>query len=89
MRIKSNGDPRKLGQRGYFVKSVRINGETWDKNWFNHEDVMVEGGMIEFDVGDEEVVWEGGEVPPSLGNIHDAHSSERFPQKKFHSKFAR
>lgn len=29
---------------------------------------MVHGGTIEFTVGDEPVIWESGEVPPSPGH---------------------
>lgn len=54
-----------LGQSGFFVQAVKINGEDWDKNWFNHEDVMVDGGTIEFFLGDEATEWETGDVPPS------------------------
>lgn len=54
LRIRSYGasDPAALGQSDYFVQSVKINGQAWTKNWFSHEDVMVEGGTIEFWVGD-------------------------------------
>lgn len=70
LRIRSNGNPMTLGQSGYRVKSVRVNGQAWDKNWLNHEDVMVSGGTIEFDVGDDaETVWEKGDVPPSPGHV--------------------
>ncbi|KAI9706203.1 MAG: hypothetical protein M1820_004964 [Bogoriella megaspora] len=52
-----------------FVKGVKINGQAWDRNWFEHADVMAEGGTIEFDLGTEQVVWETGEVPPSPGHV--------------------
>lgn len=67
LRITSNGDNISLGQSGYFVESVKINGEDWAKNWLNHEDIMVEGGTIEFTVGDTGEVWETGDLPPSPG----------------------
>ncbi|KAM0820208.1 putative Glycosyl hydrolase [Seiridium cardinale] len=68
LRITSNGNGATLGQSGFFVQSVKINGEEWTRNWFNHEDIMVEGGTIEFAVGDEPLVWETGDVPPSPGH---------------------
>ena len=34
-----------------------------------HGDIMVEGGTIEFVLGDEAKVWESGEVPPSPGHV--------------------
>lgn len=67
LRITSNGDNISLGQSGYFVESVKINGRAWDRNWFNHEDIMIEGGTIEFTVGNSEQAWETGDVPPSPG----------------------
>lgn len=67
LRITSNGDNISLGQSGYFVESVKINGEVWERNWFNHEDIMVEGGTIEFTVGTAGQVWETGDLPPSPG----------------------
>ena len=69
LRIRSNGDAATLGQAGFFVQSVKINGEVWDKNWFNHEDLMLHGGLIEFGVGNEQVIWETGELPPSPGHV--------------------
>lgn len=54
-----------LGQGGYFVQSVKVNGQEWNKNWISHEDVMVDGGTIEFFLGDEVTEWESGDLPPS------------------------
>lgn len=54
---------------GYYVQSVKINGQPWTKNWFEHEDVMVKGGHIEFDLGKQMKAWETGEVPPSPGHV--------------------
>ncbi|ORY64820.1 glycosyl hydrolase [Pseudomassariella vexata] len=68
LRITSNGDSRTLGQNGYYLKEVKINGKVWGKNWFEHEDVMVKGGSIEFTVGEEPVAWETEEGPPSPGH---------------------
>ncbi|KAL2838781.1 glycosyl hydrolase family 92-domain-containing protein [Aspergillus pseudodeflectus] len=53
---------------GIFVQSVWINGALWEKNWFEHEDVMVDGGVIEFELGGEMKMWEV-DVPPSLGHV--------------------
>lgn len=60
-----DGAGASLGQRGFYVQGVRINGREWTKNWFNHDDVMVDGGTIEFYLGDDETIWETGDVPPS------------------------
>lgn len=47
LRITATG----LGPDSFYVKSVKVNGKVWDKNWIEHKDIMVEGGIIEFDVG--------------------------------------
>lgn len=52
----------------YYVQSVTLNGQPWTKNWFVHEDIMVNGGTIEFFLGTNQTVWETGEVPPSPGH---------------------
>ncbi|KAL5089481.1 hypothetical protein Trisim1_005177 [Trichoderma cf. simile WF8] len=70
LRIISKGsDEAGLGQDGYYVQRVRINGKEWRKNWINHEDVMIHGGTIEFSVSSKPVVWETGKVPPSPGHV--------------------
>lgn len=53
---------------GYYVQSVKINGKHWPRNWFEHEDLMENGGTIEFDLGPEMKSWETGDVPPSPGH---------------------
>lgn len=53
----------------YFVQSIRVNGQAWGKNWLKHDDVMTEGGTIEFELGREMKMWESGEVPPSPGHL--------------------
>lgn len=69
LRITADG----LSKESYFVQSVKINGEPWDKNWIEHDDptqrLMVNGGTIEFVLGDEPLVWEKGDVPPSPGHM--------------------
>jgi len=65
LRITAQG----LGQDSYYVQSVKVNGVAWTKNWISHEDVMVEGGVIEFVLGSEERAWESGEVAPSPGRV--------------------
>ncbi|KAF9884044.1 hypothetical protein FE257_002329 [Aspergillus nanangensis] len=54
---------------GYYVQKVKINGQTWSKNWFEHEDIMTQGGTIEFELGSEMMAWETGSVPPSPGHV--------------------
>ncbi|OJJ48684.1 hypothetical protein ASPZODRAFT_158344 [Penicilliopsis zonata CBS 506.65] len=56
-------------EEGYYVQGVKINGQNWTKNWFEHNDVMAEGGTIEFTLGAEMTDWETGDVPPSPGHV--------------------
>lgn len=65
LRILAEG----LGDDSYYVQGVKVNGVQWDRNWFEHEDVMVEGGTIEFVLGSEPKAWESGEEPPSPGHV--------------------
>lgn len=53
----------------YYVQSVRVNGQPWNRNWLEHSDVMLNGGTVEFELGSEMTVWETGDVPPSPGHV--------------------
>lgn len=68
IKTKSSGNSKTLGQHDYYVQNVKINGKPWNKNWFDHKDVMVNGGTIEFALGSAPKVWETGSVPPSPGH---------------------
>ncbi|KAH8722979.1 glycosyl hydrolase family 92-domain-containing protein [Phaeosphaeriaceae sp. PMI808] len=60
----------RIRAEGYYIQSVHINGQQWDKNWFEHEDaggIMTQGGEILLRLGSEQKVWETGNVPPSPG----------------------
>lgn len=63
LRIKARGL-----EEGLYVQRVKINGKEWEKNWFEHKDVMVDGGEIEFELGREMKGWDVGELPPSPGH---------------------
>ncbi|GLA38868.1 hypothetical protein AnigIFM63309_006186 [Aspergillus niger] len=63
LRIIANGL-----DKGYYVQRVKINGQAWTKNWFEHEDVMTQGGTIEFELGADMTAWDTGSVPPSPGH---------------------
>lgn len=65
--VTANGLDNQDGS--YFVQSVRINGKEWDKNWVEHDEIMVTGGKVEFEMGNEMKVWETGPPPPSPGRL--------------------
>ena len=54
---------------GFYVQSVRINGKPWTKNWFEHKDLLEQGGANEFELGPDAKYWESGSVPPSPGHV--------------------
>jgi predicted alpha-1,2-mannosidase len=71
LRIRAQGLEDGDGKQGYFVQNVSINGQAWNKNWFEHEDaggIMTKGGEILFELGTEKKVWETGDIPPSPGH---------------------
>lgn len=53
----------------YYVQGVRLNGQQWNQNWLTHQDLFVNGGRIEFDLGTNMSLWETGDVPPSPGHV--------------------
>ena len=55
-------------QKSYFVQSVKLNGQNWTRNWFEHGDLMVNGGTLELVLGSNMTVWETSDVPPSPGS---------------------
>jgi putative alpha-1,2-mannosidase len=67
LRITANGLDDSKGS--YFVQRVKVNGQSWGKNWLEHTDVMVSGGTIEFELGTNRTIWETGDVPPSPGHV--------------------
>ncbi|KAF2759095.1 hypothetical protein EJ05DRAFT_531420 [Pseudovirgaria hyperparasitica] len=71
LRITASNLDDANSRKGFYVQSVSINGQIWDKNWFEHEDlgIMTEGGEIHFELGSEPIVWETGPVPPSPGHV--------------------
>jgi len=50
---------------GYYVQSLRVNGEDWDKAWVSWDDVFSQGGSLDFVLGSEPVRWANGTLPPS------------------------
>jgi putative alpha-1,2-mannosidase len=69
LRIRAQGLDDGGARRGYYVQGVWINGVQWERNWFEHGDVMMEGGEILFVLGSDERVWETGVPPPSPGHV--------------------
>ena len=64
-KVKANN----LSEKNIYVQSLKINGKKWNKNWVDHNTLFGKnGGAIEFELGENPVVWETGERPPSPGH---------------------
>ncbi|MCJ1427538.1 hypothetical protein MMC29_005441 [Sticta canariensis] len=50
----------------FYVQSLRVNGESWNKAWLTWDDVFANGGSMEFILGAEPSGWSAkGDLPPS------------------------
>ena len=52
-------------EEAYYVQSLKVNGEDWNKAWVTWEDVFAKGGKLEFVLGEEQTRWADGPLPPS------------------------
>ncbi|KAK2797802.1 hypothetical protein FQN51_008258 [Onygenales sp. PD_10] len=59
---------KNLSDESYFVQSVQVNGQPWNRSWVSHDDIK-NGGLIEFVLGPEMVSWDVGDLPPSPGHV--------------------
>ncbi|KAI1265741.1 glycoside hydrolase family 92 protein [Xylariaceae sp. FL1019] len=66
------GDDKKLAitaqnfaEDSIYVRSLKVNGEDWDKSWLAWDDVFANGGTMDFILGTEPADWATGDVPPS------------------------
>lgn len=56
--------------RGPFIQSLTVNGQSWNRSWLTHEDLVGgDGGNIHFVLGNEKIEWDVGELPPSPGHL--------------------
>lgn len=54
--------------KNIYIKSLKINGKQWTKNWFRHSDIA-SGAVLEFEMIDEPSAWDvDGEIAPSLSD---------------------
>lgn len=66
------GEGRKLeitatggSDTSFYVQSLKVNGEEWDKSWITWQDVFADGGTLAFELGPEPKDWATGPPPPS------------------------
>lgn len=53
------------GDSSIYVQSLKVNGQSWERNWLTWDDVFAKGGTLEFELGPTAVNWTSGELPPS------------------------
>ncbi|KAK4890713.1 hypothetical protein LTR27_010640 [Elasticomyces elasticus] len=49
----------------YYVQSLEVNGQSWDKAWLTWDDIFANGGRLDFVLGSDPVLWANGTLPPS------------------------
>ncbi|KAI0454761.1 glycoside hydrolase family 92 protein [Xylaria acuta] len=54
-----------VGEESYYVQSLKVNGQSWDKAWVSWDDIFANGGTLDFVLGPEPADWATGEDPPS------------------------
>ncbi|ANB14764.1 hypothetical protein AWJ20_2371 [Sugiyamaella lignohabitans] len=58
-----------LAEDSYYVQGITLNGRPHNENWISHDDLFVNGGSLNFQLGTEPKNWDVGSVPPSPGHI--------------------
>jgi predicted alpha-1,2-mannosidase len=53
----------------FYVKSLRVNGNAWDKSWVSWADIFESGGTMEFVLDRSPANWTTGELPPSPASV--------------------
>lgn len=49
----------------YYVQSLQVNGQAWNKSWVSWSDVFENGGTMDFMLGSQPANWTTGPAPPS------------------------
>jgi putative alpha-1,2-mannosidase len=49
----------------FYVQSLSVNGQNWDKSWVTWDDIFANGGTMDFVLGPEPAEWATGSPPPS------------------------
>lgn len=57
-----------LSNENIYIQSLKLNGDSLNVNWFQHDDLFKNGGTLEFELGSNKIAWESGDVPPSPGH---------------------
>ncbi|POS71616.1 glycosyl hydrolase [Diaporthe helianthi] len=54
-------------ETSYYVQSLKVNGQVWDKAWVTWSDIFQNGGTMDFTLGPFPSNWTTGPPPPSPG----------------------
>ncbi|KAI1103183.1 glycoside hydrolase family 92 protein [Jackrogersella minutella] len=57
---------------GAYIQSLKVNGQTWNKSWISHDDIVRPDGQdssLEFELGANQTAWDTGDIPPSPGHV--------------------
>lgn len=49
----------------FYVQSLKVNGQKWNKSWVTWDDIFAQGGTLAFELGPEPKDWATGPPPPS------------------------
>lgn len=60
----------------FYVQSLKVNGEEWNKGWLSWYDVFAKGGNLDFVLGERPKRWTTGETPPSPASLDDEEAKQ-------------
>jgi len=49
----------------FYIQSLKVNGDVWNKSWVAWEDIFATGGTMEYVLGPTPADWAPGKLPPS------------------------
>ena len=60
----------------FYVQSLKVNGESWNKSWVSFDDIFANGGKLDFVLGSTPSKWTTGQRPPSPGSLSSDDAQE-------------
>ncbi|PHH90632.1 hypothetical protein CDD83_3079 [Cordyceps sp. RAO-2017] len=67
LRVESSGGGG--DDDAFYVQSLRVNGQPWNRSWLTWHDVFADGGTLQFVLGSNPANWTTGPPPPSLASL--------------------
>lgn len=67
--VTSTGGNR---ETAFYVQSLKVNGDAWDKAWVTWDDIFANGGRLDFVLGEQPTRWANGTLPPSPASNEQA-----------------